>query len=80
MLLYIRPLNISRSVQRLLCMGPTHVSALPPFVLDGVPGLPCRSSGLDSQSGSVSTVEGDVASGKLVMKMPFVTARIGRVY
>jgi len=79
MLLYIHPLNVSRSVQCLLHMGLTHVGALPPFVLDGVPGLPCRSSGLDSQSGSVSTVEGDVALGKLVTKMPFITARISRV-
>ncbi len=56
-------------------MGLTHIGALPPFILDGIPCLLCSSGSFDSQSSGVSTVESNVALDKLVTEIPLIVTR-----
>ena len=55
-------------------MGPSHVSALSPLILDGVPGLFGRPCCDYTETGNVHAVEGDMASHKLVSKGPFIVS------
>ncbi len=59
----------------LLRMGPPHVGTLFPFILDRVPSLLRCPSCHDPKSSYISTIEGDVPSCKLILKVPFVKTR-----
>lgn len=74
MLLDIGAFDIDSPVECLLCMGSSHISALPPLGLDGVPSLFRGTCGDYSKSGDVRAVQSDMTSGKLVTEYPFVEA------
>src|SRR6266511_2554115 len=52
------------------CAWDLLISALPPFRLDGVPGLSSSSGSYHTESGNICAVQDNVSSGKLVTKHP----------
>jgi hypothetical protein len=56
-------------------MRSSHVSALSPFVLDGVPGVPRCSSSDNAKTCDVRTIKYDVPPRNLVSKIPFIEGR-----
>lgn len=53
-------------------MGSLHVYTLSPFGLDQVPGILSGPIGVYAKASSIHTVEHNVSTGELIMKVPLV--------
>ena len=79
MLLNVRVLCVDSTVERFLHMGMSHIGALSPFILDGIPSFPSGTRGFYTKFINVHTVKGNMASGELVTKVPLVIVWCSRV-
>ena len=72
MLLNVGVLCVDGMVKRFLSMGTSHVGALSPFTLDGIPGFPSSTRGFYAKFVNIRTVQSNMPSGELVMEVSLV--------
>ena len=72
MLLNVGVLCVDGTVKHFLSMGTSHVGALSPFTLDGIPGFPSGTRGFYAKFINVRTVQSNMPSGELVTEVPLI--------